>query len=159
MSFGPKEILFAVVLGAGGLGLKVAIEDPVNYDNYKKPILSAVETSLRNANFQAITQVNARTLVATRDNCVLAIGVSRPEGGADAAFESAFSSIGRVRFWYRGEVLNERPGARAIIDRYLNRLKIIVGVRPSLHPVYHFAVAPTCRLEDIKSLDIDRIPM
>ncbi|TBW32967.1 hypothetical protein EYW49_21180 [Siculibacillus lacustris] len=157
MKVSLKEAVTVGAVAAAALGLKILIEDPINYDKLVGPIQEKMERGLTDRDFQLLPPTDRRTLTAFRDRCSISIGQSRPEGGEDAIFREIYGATGPMSFWYRGEIYAARPGARALIDRYFERIKLTVGFTPLVHPIYHMVTSGVCDRQVLKSLALDDV--
>lgn len=150
-----------LVMGCLSLGLKVLLDAPVNYEKLHPTFMRTILWALEEQGFQPLVQTDRRTWSAFKGTCFVWVGPSHPEGGGDSAFVADYGSLGALRFWYRGKVYPDLPSVTALLDRYIERGKIAVGLEPQIHPVYHLIASPDCtddaltrlRLEDLQPGD------
>ena len=136
------------------LGIKFVFDAPLSYSALNQALLDETQKHLEQADYKVVLLESKRTLGALKSNCYLAVGLSLPEGGGDSAFEKTYGDIGRLVFWYEGEIYPNRPNVRVLVDRYFERLKMITGARPKVLPLYHIAASTACAAAAVKALPL-----
>lgn len=149
------RVISASIFILGALAWKVAVEKPIIYDRLDKGILAGVIKALTEKGFIVPPLPDKRVVMGVSERCTVWIAQARPEGGDDGSFASIYGQYGKVLFWYKGELLSKRPGTRGLLDRYLERLKVVFGRTPEIHPIYQIVANSQCDKDLMKSLEID----
>lgn len=139
------------------LGFKAIVEQPVDYGHLTTSLLDVARQALTEKDFTILAQTDIRAIQAFKSGCFITLGYSLAEGGGDASFIANYGGSGRVIYWYRGQLYDQRPGALGLIDRYFVRLEQIFSGSTNLHPIYHIVASDQCSDVDIRSLALDNV--
>ncbi|MEJ1157550.1 hypothetical protein [Prosthecomicrobium sp. N25] len=140
------------------IGLKVAFENRVGYARLNPTFLAEAEAALRGQGFEILRKPGNLVVGGVKDACLLWVGPARPEGGDDDYLTLTLGSLGRIGYWYRGTVAEERPVIGPLLDRYKARFLSAFGSTIVAPPLYFVAYAKECAPETVSGLGLRREP-
>ena len=148
------RVVYFAVFALLSLGLKVLFDTPLIYNELHTTFLTGAKTALEKKDFQLMLQTDWRTVQAYRNGCFVWIGVADAAGGGDTAFSANYGGLGKLAYWYKGNLYETLPSAEVLTDRYLERVRTALGIEATPYPVFHIIYTSDCSDATIKGLDL-----
>lgn len=133
---------------------KWVLEPSTNVNIFETEFLKKIETGLMAEGYTVLYSADQKALQLMKGACFAAVTLSRPDAGTDELFAHEHEYMGSSIYVYRGQAFQTSPRLSALLDRYVERLGILVGADAQVFPAFHYVAGPDCDVESLRKVPI-----